>query len=38
MCIHVLYKSFDLDDWLTVHRSITFLSSTWCTNVLFIYI
>jgi len=28
----------DLDDWLTVHHSITFLSPTWCTNFLFIYI
>jgi len=27
-----------LDDWLTVRHSVTFLSPTWCTNFLFIYI
>jgi len=40
----VLYRHFlrtipnILDDWLTVHHSITFLSPTCCTKFLFIYI
>jgi len=33
-----LFSIANLDDWLTVHHSITFLSPTWCTNFLFIYI
>ena len=33
-----LFSIANRDDWLTVHHSITFLTPTWCTNFLFIYI
>jgi len=37
--LHLIQTLDTLDDWLTVHHSIIFfLSPTWCTNFLFIYI
>jgi len=34
-----LQRTFSVDDWLTVHHSITLIwSPNWCTKFLFIYI